>query len=163
MPGGYGSYAQIFNAGGALRWCRDTFFTDEKSKHPDVYDFITSHCHREPEKILFLPFLSGIGTPDMDTSVDGAFYGIRLGADRFALAQSIIEGITCEFKYNLDIITGIIGKKPERVTAVGGGSNSGYWMQLKSDMLAMEVDVPEKVEPGTARCGNSGWYSVRRI
>ena len=149
-PGGYGSYAQIFNAGGAFKWCRDTLFAQEKQQKPDVYSFITSHLKREPEQLLFLPFLSGIGTPDMNNGINAAFYGLKLETDRFALAQAIIEGINCESKYNFDTISQIIGVKPSRITVVGGGSRSDYWMQLKSDMFNIEVNVPKNAEPGAA-------------
>ncbi len=158
-PGGYGSYAQIFNAGGAFKWCRDTLFAQEKQQLPDVYSFITSHFKHEPEQLLFLPFLSGIGTPDMNSGINAAFYGIQLGTDRYALAQAIIEGINCESKYNFDTISKIIGVKPSNITVCRRRLKIGLLDAAKVGYAKHRSKCAEKCRAGsswssdTCRCG----------
>lgn len=150
VPGRFGSYAQVINAGGGFRWCRDTLFAKEKEELTDVYDYITKPLSRTPGSVLFLPFLSGVGTPDMKRSMKAAFYGIGIDSDRFAISQGILEGICCEMQYNLDAIAPLTGPIQDRITVVGGGAKSPYWMQLKADLLGLTVDAFPNVEAGTA-------------
>ncbi|NLF28963.1 MAG: hypothetical protein GX592_13790, partial [Clostridiales bacterium] len=150
VPDVFSSYAMIFNAGGAFRWCRDALFGDLAS-HAHVYDEMTGGMSDAPERILFLPFLSGIGTPELDSNAKGAFLGLTLSASRFDLAQSILEGVTFEMRYNLELVRGLTDRPVDTLTAVGGATKSDYWLQLKSDVNNVPLAVPVGLEPGA--CG----------
>jgi xylulokinase len=52
--------------------------------------------------VTFLPFLAGIGSPDFDSSVRGAFLGLGLEHGRGDMARAAIEGVCFEMRRILD-------------------------------------------------------------
>lgn len=152
VPEVFSSYALIFNAGGAFRWCRDALFPDFVAQNrPNIYGDITGGMKSAPENLLFLPFLSGMGTPEMDSNGRGAFFGLSLSADRYGMAQAILEGITYEMRYNIDLVKPLVHRKADNLIAVGGAAKSDFWMQLKCDIYNAAISVPQDLEPGA--CG----------
>lgn len=148
----FSAYAVLFNAGGAFKWCRDALYGDGlPSPQGDAYAGITSTFRDDPGDIVFLPFLTGVGTPELDPQASGAFLGLTLGADRSRMAQAILEGVTCEMRYNLEIVRELTGTAIDTLTVVGGATKSDYWLQLKCDIAGVCILVPEGLEPGA--CG----------
>jgi sugar (pentulose or hexulose) kinase len=41
------------------------------------------------------------------------------------------------------------GEKVDHIRATGGGTRSKWWNQLKSDLMAVPVEVSAQPEPGT--------------
>ncbi len=156
-PVAFGSYAQVLNAGGAFRWCRDAFFSREKGEMQNVYAYITGGMKNRPGKLLFLPFMAGMGTPELMKKT-GGFYGLDLLADRFSIAQAILEGVTYETYYNLELLTSLLGNVSPEISAVGGAANSDYWMQLKADVTGKSFVSYPGLEPGA--CGAAVFAGV---
>jgi xylulokinase len=145
----YCSFGQIFNAGGSLRWYRDRFFCKTKEESQiDMYNLIEKNMPVKETGIFFLPYLSGMGTPEMDTSARGAFYGLMLDTDKYKLAKAILEGTVYELNINLDLIKKISGESINTLKAVGGATNSPTWMQLKADITNCMVEAYHGLETG---------------
>ena len=145
LPGRWCTFTQITGAGGALRWFRDRFYDK-----PVSYEAICCTMPEEPTGLLFLPFLSGAGTPEMNTEARGAIWGLTLETDRARAAKSILEGVCYELSWQLDLIHRISGVTPRELTCVGGAANSAAWMQLKADITGLPVRCLKGWEPGTA-------------
>ncbi len=141
----FSSFGHIFNAGGALKWYRDLFYKKDMG-----YDEITDMMPEGPTAIFFLPFLSGIGTPEMLCDIRGAFFGLSLSTDRFEISKAILEGVTMEMRYNTSLIEDITGSHIDSVVSVGGASKSELWMQLKADITGKTIEGFEGIEPGCA-------------
>jgi xylulokinase len=54
--------------------------------------------------LRFLPFLSGIGTPDYAATVGGSFQEIRATHTRADLVRAVIEGVALEIRRVLDVL-----------------------------------------------------------
>jgi hypothetical protein len=77
---------------------------------------------------MFLPYLSGERTPHNDASIRGGFAGLGHESDRVALTRAVIEGVAFAFRDSLEALAQA-GTRLERVTAIGGGSRSIYWLE----------------------------------
>jgi xylulokinase len=109
-----------------------------------------------PGSVRFLPYLSGERTPHNDADVRGAFVGLDQQSDVDALTRAVLEGVAFAFRDNLDALAAA-GTTLTRITAVGGGSRSRYWLQVIATMLGVPVDVPTEgafgAATGAARLG----------
>lgn len=94
-----------------------------------------------PGKPIFLPYLGGERTPHNDAAVRGAFLGLEHVTDTEAGTRAVLEGVVHAFRDNLDALSST-GTKIERVMAVGGGSNSDYWLEALATSLNLAIDVP---------------------
>lgn len=102
-----------------------------------------------PGTLRFLPYLSGERTPHNDSAVRGALLGLDIATDRTALTQAVIEGVSYALRDNLEALRST-GTDLRRVIAIGGGSQSRYWVELVATVLDMPVDLPEQGEFGAA-------------
>ncbi len=151
IPEQHCSYASVINAGGAFRWCRDALFPDLAAEDAQgAYNAMTARMRESPERVLFFPFLTGVGTPEMTPEASGLFCGLTLQADRYSLAQAILEGVTFELRYNLEIVREILNQPNPKLVAAGGATKSPYWLQLKSNVNNIPFLVPENLEQGTS-------------
>ena len=102
-----------------------------------------------PGAVSFLPYLSGERTPHNDATLTGAFDGLTHATGRADLTRAVLEGVTLALRENLDAL-GEAGTTLARLTAVGGGSRSTYWLGLIASALDLEVQVPAEGEHGAA-------------
>ncbi|MGI9435971.1 MAG: xylulokinase [Geminicoccaceae bacterium] len=102
-----------------------------------------------PSGLTFLPYLSGERTPHNDASIRGAFLGLAHGTDRALLTRAVLEGVAFAFADNLKALAAA-GTSLQRVTAIGGGSRSTYWLKLIATILGIPVDVPVDGDFGAA-------------
>jgi len=103
----------------------------------------------EPSGIIFLPYLSGERTPHNDANIRGVFTGLHHEADTITLTKSVLEGVSFAFKDCFDRLAAA-GTQITRVTVVGGGSNSTYWLELLATILNVEILVPDAGDFGAA-------------
>ncbi len=103
----------------------------------------------EPSGISFLPYLAGERTPHNDAAIRGAFVGLSHQAERSTLTQAVLEGVAFAIRDNLSALENA-GTTLERVTAVGGGSRSHYWLKLLATVLNIPVDIPAEGDFGAA-------------
>lgn len=102
-----------------------------------------------PGNCLFLPYLSGERTPHNDARVRGHFMHLSHSDDVPALCRAVLEGVAFAFRDSLEALSAA-GTNIDRVTAIGGGSVSRYWLNAIATVLQIPVDVPEKGEHGAA-------------
>jgi len=104
---------------------------------------------RKPTVVTFLPYLSGERTPHNDAVIRGAFTGIAHESDVPTLIQAVLEGVAFAFRDNL-LALKAAGTTLSRVTAVGGGSRSHYWLKAIATALQVPVDIPADGDFGAA-------------
>ncbi len=102
-----------------------------------------------PGKTLFLPYLGGERTPLNDAAIRGAFTGLEHATDRAAATRAVLEGVTFALRDCRDALAAT-GTRIERLTAVGGGSRSDYWLQAIATALGVPVDLPVAGDFGAA-------------
>jgi xylulokinase len=101
----------------------------------------------KPTKIMVQPYLMGSGTPYMDSGARLALAGIDYGAGKYDIYRSILESLVLDQKLNLEILA---EQKVhvKNIIAVGGGSKSAPWLQIKADILETPVSVLKVKEAG---------------
>lgn len=102
-------------------------------------------ARREPNALLFLPYLVGTNAPEFDTDATGVFWGLRQEHDAYDMAGAIMEGVSFVLRKNCDYIAKN-GVKLASIIATGGGARSPIWCQLHADCTGLPVLIPEEKE-----------------
>lgn len=102
-----------------------------------------------PSAVTFLPYLSGERTPHNDAVIRGAFVGLDQTATRRDLTQAVLEGVAFALRDSLDALQNA-GGRIERLTAVGGGVRSKYWIRLIATVLDAPIAIPVDGDFGAA-------------
>jgi xylulokinase len=152
IPGAFVTLAFNASAGAAIKWYRDIFEHDRLSKEieagKNAYAILDAEIADEPTDILFLPYVSGSGTPWFDSQTGGAFIGLRQGQRKEDLYKAVLEGICYEIKYN-ETLLDKCGLALHSITAAGGGAQADRLMQIKADIMNRRIDVLQNWEIGT--------------
>lgn len=147
----YLTYAFNFSGGSLLRW-----FADLTSGHPghsrlpnglSVFDKLEQKAPQEPTEMLVLPHFAGSGTPYMNPLSKGAIIGLTFESDAGHMYRALMEGMTYEALYNLELLEKA-GIQVGKLRAVGGGARSALWLQLKADILNRSVETLQHDEAG---------------
>lgn len=104
---------------------------------------------KAPGSVSFLPYLSGERTPHNDASIRGAFVGLGHESGAAVLTQAIMEGVAFAFRDSFEALKAA-GTELPRVTAIGGGSRSHYWLKAIATALDIPVDLPADGDFGAA-------------
>ena len=102
-----------------------------------------------PTGVTFLPYLSGERTPHNDATIRGAFIGLGHESSRTVLTQAVLEGVSFAIRDSLEALKSA-GTQLHRVTAIGGGSRSAYWLSSIATALDLPIDVPADGDFGAA-------------
>lgn len=102
-----------------------------------------------PSALRFYPYLSGERTPYNDAAIRAGFVGISQQTDMPAMVQAILEGVAFGL---CDCLTAIkqTGVEMTQLTAIGGGAQSDYWLQMLATVLKVPLALPEGEEFGAA-------------
>lgn len=104
---------------------------------------------KAPSSVTFLPYLSGERTPHNDAAIRGAFLGLGHESGRVVLTQAVLEGVSFAIRDSLEALKSA-GTSLSRVTAIGGGSRSRYWLKSIATALDLPVDLPADGDFGAA-------------
>lgn len=111
--------------------------------------------------VIFLPFLAGIGSPDFDSKVNGAFLGLTLARTRSDIARAVFEGIAFEMRRILDAMEHY---SPVRQMIVSGGTGGQAMIyQILANLTGRRLflsNVPETTLLGAAILA---WMGVGRF
>jgi xylulokinase len=102
-----------------------------------------------PSGVTFLPYLSGERTPHNDAAIRGVFTGLAHESSRAVLTQAVLEGVAFAFRDSQRALH-VAGTELSRVTAIGGGSRSRYWLKAIATALQLPVDIPADGDFGAA-------------
>lgn len=139
------------SGGVCLEWFRDQFASDLSYADLDRL----AQARKKPADILFLPYLTGVNSPDYNADAKGVFYGVRLSHDRGDFAAAVMEGVAYVLKRNLDALDRL-GLPTQRVITTGGGSKSTFWCQAKANLTGVAFSVPEQTEAASLGCALIG-------
>ena len=78
----------------------------------------------------------------------GSLVGLTLASSKTDIVQSFMESIAYDHVNTLSLLGGE-GVPVTRIRAVGGGSRSQWWTQLKSDLTNCPIEVVKTEEAGT--------------
>lgn len=104
---------------------------------------------KAPGPVTFLPYLSGERTPHNDAKMRGVFTGLGHESGRAVLTQAVLEGVSFAFRDSFEALRSA-GTMISRVTAIGGGSRSRYWLKSIATALGVPVEIPADGDFGAA-------------
>ncbi|WP_424974168.1 xylulokinase [Dinoroseobacter sp. S124A] len=135
LPETWHQMGVILSATDSLNWFAQACGTDAASLTADL------GAVQAPGRTVFLPYLGGERTPHNDAAIRGAFARIDHSADRDAMTRAVLEGVAFAVRDCFDALSAT-GTRLERLTAVGGGARSDYWVQTIATLLGIPIDLP---------------------
>jgi len=100
---------------------------------------------RDPNDLLFLPYLVGTSAPEFDNDANGVFWGLRQEHDAIDMAGAVMEGVSFVLRKNCEHIARN-GVALKSIIATGGGAKSAIWCQLQADITGLPVSIPKEKE-----------------
>jgi xylulokinase len=144
LPATWHQMGVILSATDALNW-----YAQIADRSPGDLTAELGNDLKAPGSVTFLPYLSGERTPHNDATIRGVFMGLGHESSRSVLTQAVLEGVSFAFRDNLEALASA-GTVIRRVTAIGGGSRSRYWLKSIATALGVEVDIPADGDFGAA-------------
>ena len=144
IPATWHQMGVILSATDALNWYAKLVGKDPAALTGGLGDML-----EPPSGVAFLPYLSGERTPHNDAAIRGVFAGLGHDDDTAALTRAVMEGVCFAFRDCLEALRDA-GTMLGRVTAVGGGSRSDYWLKLMAAVLGVPVELPADGDFGAA-------------
>ncbi len=93
-------------------------------------------------EVMFLPYLMGERSPLNDTKIRGAFTGLSLSTKKQEMSLAVLEGVAFALRHNIEIIKAMGIDVPFSYIC-GGGTKSRLWLKIISNILSLELRVPE--------------------
>ncbi|WP_028033099.1 xylulokinase [Chelativorans sp. J32] len=144
LPGTWHQMGVILSATDSLNWLAGVTGHKAGELTGELGDEL-----KAPTGVVFLPYLSGERTPHNDAVIRGGFIGLSHQTDRAALTRAVLEGVAFAFRDSLEALRQA-GTELSRVTSIGGGSRSGYWLKVIATALNLPVEVPAEGDFGAA-------------
>ena len=144
VPNRWYQMGVILAATDSLNWLSQILDTDAADLAGVVGTSISG-----PNKMQFLPYLSGERTPHNDSAIRGAMLNIDIASTRNDMVQAVMEGVSFALRDNLEALKST-GTNLSRVLGIGGGAQSQFWVELVATVLDLPIDLPEKGEFGAA-------------
>lgn len=143
IPGAWHQMGVILAATDALNWY-GRFVGQDAAALTGALDGLEA-----PGKTVFLPYLGGERTPLNDAGIRGAFLGLEHATDQKAGTRAVLEGVAFALRDCRDALSAT-GTRIDRLTAVGGGARSRYWLKAIATALNCPIDLPSSAELGAA-------------
>lgn len=150
VPGTYMVPVGQHTHGTSLRWFANQFAKDLKSVQTSaksVYDMLNEICAEDAGEVFFLPYLTRVNLMDAENRSLGVFLGMEVGTTREILYRALLEGLSFETRFCLEIMESS-NLPVERLVAAGGCSKSDLFMQLKADILGCDVSILKNTDAG---------------
>ena len=95
--------------------------------------------------VLFLPFLTGTGSPDWRSSGRAAWIGLGAETALPEIARAVLEGVAYNCRECIELCRRQ-GRQISRIVASGGGAVSGLWLRILADVTGLSVQALEMRE-----------------
>lgn len=151
IPNTWHQMGVILAATDALNWLSNTL-----GQSPSELSKALESANADATDVLFLPYLGGERTPHNDANARGVFLGLSHNTDAQAMTKAVLQGVSFAFKDSQAALA-TAGTQLQNVFAIGGGSNSHYWLQMLANTLnlplQLTVDGDFGASLGAARLG----------
>jgi xylulokinase len=155
IPGLWHPLAYIAGGGQALTWFQNNFGQNleaESEADGDFYAALEKLGQAAPlgaDNLYFSPHLSGRicpATPEMR----GAWVGFSFSHTKAHFYRAVLESVAFEYAYYLGILKELIPNlNLTESRVIGGGARSGFWNQIKADVLGTPYVRLARSEFGT--------------
>jgi glycerol kinase len=135
---GYALEGAVLTSGAALQWLRDGLGILADAAESDAL----ARSVDSTDGVVFVPALTGLGSPWWDADARGLIAGITRGTTRAHLVRAALEAIAHQ-------VADVVDALPEPVDVLradGGASANAFLMQLQADLLGCPVEVAAERE-----------------
>jgi xylulokinase len=115
---------------------------------------------RQPQPLLFLPYLQGERVPYWNPSLRGAFIGLGRQHGAADLVWAVMEGIAFLNREVLERAEAAHGWQVSRIRFGGGGAVNPAWCQIKADICGRPVETCAAKEPGILGAAAAAWTGL---
>jgi len=135
---GYALEGAVLVSGAALQWLRDGL-----GLIADAAESEALACSVDSTGgVVFVPALTGLGSPWWDSDARGLVSGLTRGTTRAHLVRAALEAIAHQVADVVDALP----EPPEVLRADGGATANGFLMQFQADLLGVPVEVAAERE-----------------
>ena len=140
VPGRFVALAGSQSGGRVLAWYRQAMAAPgEGATEPIPFDrLLAALADAPPSWPILLPHFAGSGSVLNDHASLGALFGLQFDTSRQDILLAVLEGITFEQALSLEALSAAAGPTAE-LRAIGGGTRSAFWLQMKADMLGRPI------------------------
>jgi glycerol kinase len=128
----------VLVAGAAVQWLRDGLGLIAEAGETEALAASVGSS----DGVVFVPALTGLGSPHWDPDARGLIAGITRGTTRAHLVRATLEAIAFQVADVLDAFPGRL----THLRADGGAAANRVLMQFQSDVLGCPVEVAADVE-----------------
>ncbi|HCS35247.1 MAG TPA: hypothetical protein DIW48_00810 [Sphaerochaeta sp.] len=133
IPGLWVSHGANSMMGGAIDWLRKNMLTEFHDY--SILDEEVTHAEPGAHGVVFLPYLAGERCPVWNPHAKAVWYGMTLETSRLDLLESVFEAGAFSLRQIRDIGEQHLGISIDSIIAVGNGTKSTRWCQMKADVL----------------------------
>ena len=128
----------VLVGGAAVQWLRDGLGLVASATETEAL----ARSVDSSDGVVFVPALTGLGSPWWDAEARGLISGLTRGATRAHLVRATLEAIAFQVADVLDALPGGV----EVLRADGGATANGFLMQFQADVLGCAVEVAAEAE-----------------
>lgn len=136
------------NGADILNWLRSLL--NDQDKQPNLNDELSRllAMPRDPQPLLFLPYLNGERTPYWNPLLRGAFVGLNRRHGAVDMAHAVLEGVAFHNRIILERAEQATGEPVSEIRFGGGAATNPVWQQIKADICDRPVIVGKTKESG---------------
>lgn len=161
----YAYEGSILVAGAAIQWLRDGLGLIRAAEESEAI----AASVEDAAGVVFVPALTGLGTPYWAAGARGAFFGLTRGTTTAHLVRAVLESMA---QSTADVIEAMTGPGELELTTLrvdGGAARNDWLVQTQADLIGHEVVRPEATEltaigaAGLAAVGAGLWNGPEEL
>ncbi len=138
----YALEAAIIVTGAGVQWLRDGLGIIEAADETEALA-ASLDCN---DGVLFVPALTGLGSPHWDPYARGTIVGLTRGSTRAHIARATLEAIAYQTVDAVRAMEAASGQPLAELRADGGATANAWLMQFQADVLGAPIAVAEIAE-----------------
>lgn len=154
-PGADGSWfalGSLLTGGLAVNWLRETVGDTAIAAAGDLPD--------ADDRLLFLPYLAGTGSPDFDDEAAGVMLGITPSTTAAQLVSGALEAVAFDLAGLIERLETHRGLRYRAITASGGGTRIAAWPQILADVTGLPVRLLDQPDLSAVGAAVLGWTAL---
>ncbi len=134
----FAAEGSVLVAGAAIQWLRDGLGVIASAAETEEL----ARSVESTDGVVFVPALTGLGSPYWDPEARGLICGLTRGTTRAHLVRAALEAIAHQVADVLDVLPLEVGV----LRADGGATANSFLMQLQADLVGCPVEVAADAE-----------------
>jgi glycerol kinase len=133
-------YSEI--CGAAIDWLKNDLKLVKTAEQTEEL----ARAARGPGPLYFVPALTGLGTPHLDTTARGLLWGLTTETKTADLVKAVLEGIAYQATDLITCMERATGERIRTLRVDGGLAQNNYVCQFQADLLGRPVERPRTTE-----------------